>query len=369
MKTTTIVFALLLLLSGCRPKEQPHASLGEMHWGIADSQSVSLFTLANKKGMIVKISNFGATIAEIWVPGKDGQLENVVLGFDSLSGYMGEHPYFGSLVGRYGNRIARGKFTLEDTTFTLAVNNGLNHLHGGLKGFNRQVFTVDTAYAAGDSAVLAMSFLSRNGEEGYPGNLRVHISYVLNDQNEIRISYAAETDKTTVLNLTNHSYFNLTAGRENILNHELVLYADSITPTDSTLIPTGVLAPVTGTPFDFTTAHRIGERIGQVPGGYDINYKLRNSTGMFVKAAEVYEPLSGRVLEAFTTEPGVQFYSGNFLDGSLAGFNGVVYEKHFGFCLETQHFPDSPNQPNFPSVVLKPGETYRQLTVYRFSTR
>jgi aldose 1-epimerase len=192
---------------------------------------------------------------------------------------------------------------------------------------------------------------------------------VLTDQNEIKIGYEAETDKATVLNLTNHSYFNLTSGKENILNHELVLFADSITPTDSTLIPTGVLAAVAGTPFDFTAAHRIGERIGQVPGGYDINYKLRNTTGTFVKAAEVYEPVSGRLLEVFTTEPGVQFYSGNFLDGSITGFKGVRYEKHFGFCLETQHYPDSPNQPAFPNVVLKPGETYRQLTVYKFSIR
>jgi aldose 1-epimerase len=369
MKTTTFGCLVLLIMLGCKPKELPTASLGEMNWGVADSQSVTLFTLANKEGMIVKISNFGATLSQIWVPAKDGQLENVVLGFDSLSDYQGDHPYFGSLVGRYGNRIAKGKFTLDGVEYSLAVNNGVNHLHGGLKGFNRQVFTVDTAFVAGDSVVIAMSYLSPDSSEGYPGNLSVNVRYVLTDKNEIKIWYRAETDKTTVLNLTNHSYFNLTGGRENILNHEVVLFADSITPTDSTLIPTGILAPVAGTQFDFTVAHKIGERIEQVPGGYDINYKLRNNTGTLVQAAEVFEPTSGRVLEAFTTEPGVQFYSGNFLDGSLTGFNGVKYLQHYGFCLETQHFPDSPNQPAFPSVVLRPGETYRQLTVYRFSVR
>jgi len=369
MKTTTVLTALLVLVTSCKPKELPNASLGVMNWGIAESQPVSLFTLANKEGMIVKVSNYGGVISQIWVPDKDGQLENVVLGFDSLAGYQGEHPYFGSLVGRYGNRIAKGRFTLDGVEYTLAVNNGVNHLHGGLKGFNRQVFKVDTAFVAGDSVILDMSYLSPDSSEGYPGNLRVNVRYVLTGQNEIKIWYQAETDKATVLNLTNHSYFNLTAARESILDHELLLLADSITPTDSTLIPTGSLAPVTGTPFDFTMAHKIGERIGQVPGGYDINFKLRNTTGVFVKAAEVHEPKSGRVLEAFTTEPGVQFYTGNFLDGTITGFNGVTYNRHYGFCLETQHFPDSPNQPAFPSVVLKPGETYRQLTVYRFSVR
>jgi aldose 1-epimerase len=369
MKTSTVLLALLILFSGCKSGKNSQTTLATLQWGQADGLPVHLYTLANKQGMVVKISDFGATITQIWVPDKKGLLENVVLGFDSLSGYQGDHPYFGALVGRYGNRIAKGTFTLNDTVYTLAVNNGVNHLHGGLKGFNKHVFSVDTAYAAADSVVLAMSYLSADKEEGYPGNLKVQVQYVLTENNEIKISYKAETDKPTVLNLTNHSYFNLTSGREDILNHQLVLFADSITPTDSTLIPTGILAPVSGTPFDFTTAHAIGERISQVPGGYDINYKLRNTNGTYVKAAEVYEPKSGRVLEAFTTEPGVQFYSGNFLNGTLTGFNGVVYKQHFGFCLETQHFPDSPNQAAFPTVVLKPGETYRQLTVYKFSIR
>jgi aldose 1-epimerase len=370
MKSRIIGFTFyLLVMAGCSPSPNASTSLNETIWGQEGDRVVYLYTLANRNGMKVKISNFGGIITSVVVPDKNGIMENVVLGFDSLKSYQGGHPYFGSLVGRYGNRIAGGKFVLQDTTYTLAANNGVNHLHGGLKGFDKQVFRVDTAYANADSAVLNLSYLSIDGEEGYPGNLTVKVSYVLTGNNEVKIWYEAETDRPTVLNLTNHSYFNLTAGKENILNHELVLMADSVTPTDSTLIPTGILTPVSGTAFDFTSAHKIGERIDQVPGGYDINYKLRNKTGEYVQAAEVFDPFSGRVLEAFTTEPGIQFYTGNFLDGSLTGINGVVYQKHYGFCLEAQHFPDSPNKPQFPTVVLRPGEKYRQLTVYRFSVR
>jgi aldose 1-epimerase len=363
-----IVF-FLLVMAGCKPTPNASTSLNEKIWGREGDKTVFLYTLTNKNGMEVKISNFGGIITSVTVPDKNGIMENVVLGFDSLKSYLAGHPYFGSLVGRYGNRIAKGKFVLNDTTYTLAVNNGENHLHGGLKGFDKQVFRLDTAYSTQDSVVLALSYLSTHMEEGYPGNLLVKVWYVLNSNNEIKILYEAETDRPTVLNLTNHSYFNLTGGKENILNHELVLMADFITPTDSTLIPTGILAPIGGTAFDFTSAHPIGERIDQVPGGYDVNYKLRNKTGEYVQAAEVFEPTSGRVLEAFTTEPGIQFYTGNFLDGSLAGFKGVVYQQHYGFCLEAQHFPDSPNKSQFPTVVLNPGEKYRQLTLYRFSVR
>jgi len=370
MKATTIGLAVLILVvSGCKPKQESATSLNEMIWGQEGDRVINLYTLTNKNGMEVKITNFGGIITSVKVPDKNGAIENVVLGFDSLKTYQAGHPYFGSLVGRYGNRIAKGKFVLNDTTYTLAVNNGENHLHGGIKGFDKQVFSLDTAYSSRDSVVLALSYLSKDMEEGYPGNLMVKVRYVLTGNNEIKIGYEAETDKTTVLNLTNHSYFNLTGCRENVLNHEVVLLADSITPTDTTLIPTGVLAPVAGTPFDFTSAHAIGERIAEVPGGYDINYKLRNSSGHLVKATEVYEPVSGRVLETFTTQPGIQLYTGNFLDGSLTGFDRVRYEKYYGFCLETQHFPDSPNKPLFPTTVLRPGERYRHLTVYRFSVR
>jgi aldose 1-epimerase len=370
MKTAAVFFfALILIVSGCKPKNDKVSPISEISWGIDGGKAVKLFTLTNKNGMEVKIMNFGAVINSIVVPDRNGKMENIVLGFDSLKSYQGTHPYFGSLVGRYGNRIALGKFSLNGNTYNLAVNNGVNHLHGGIKGFNKQVFLVDTTYSAGDSSVISLSYLSADMEEGYPGNLKVKVNYVLTNKNEIRIEYEAETDKPTVLNLTNHSYFNLTGCKENILNHELVLMADSITPTDTTLIPTGILTPVAGTPFDFTVAHKIGERIDQVPGGYDINYKLRNKTGELVQAAEVFEPVSGRVLQAYTTEPGVQFYTGNFLDGSLTGFNGVRYQKHFGFCLEAQHFPDSPNKPQFPTVVLNPGQKYKQLTVYKFSVK
>jgi aldose 1-epimerase len=370
MKAITIVlFALIFVNSGCKQKEIQDSPIGEITWGMEGDNVIKLFTLTNKNGMEVKISNFGAVINSIVVPDRNGKMENVVLGFDSLPAYQGAHPYFGSLVGRYGNRIALGKFSLDGNTYTLAVNNGINHLHGGIKGFNKQVFEIDTAYSTPDSSVISLSYLSPDMEEGYPGNLKVSVNYILTNNNEIKIAYEAETDKPTVLNLTNHSYFNLTACKENILNHELVLLADSITPTDSTLIPTGILAPVAGTPFDFTVERKIGERIDQVPGGYDLNYKLRNKTGQLVQAAEVYEPASGRVLQAFTTEPGVQFYTGNFLEGDLTGFNGARYQKHYGFCLEAQHFPDSPNKPQFPSVVLNPGEKYTQLTVYKFSVK
>jgi len=368
----TVIFGLTLILlaiSGCKQKQETASSVNEMIWGQEGDRVVNLYTLTNKNGMEVKITNFGGIITLVTVPDRNGVMENVVLGFDNLNSYQGVHPYFGSLVGRYGNRIANGKFVLNDTTYTLAVNNGVNHLHGGLRGFDKQVFHVDTSFSTMDSVVLALSYLSPDMEEGYPGNLTVKVNYVLTSGNEIKIWYEAQTDKPTVLNLTNHSYFNLTSCKENVLNHEVVLMSDSITPTDTTLIPTGLLAPVAGTAFDFTSAHKIGERIGEVPGGYDINYKLRNITGQLVQAAEVYEPVSGRVLQAYTTEPGVQFYTGNFLDGSLTGFNGVKYEKNFGFCLEAQHFPDSPNKPQFPTVVLDPGSTYRQLTVYKFSVR
>jgi aldose 1-epimerase len=369
MKFPAICLAACFLILSCKPKQAEVSPVSEINWGNDGGKTVKLFTLTNKNGMEVKITNFGAVINSVVVPDRNGKMENIVLGFDSLKSYQGAHPYFGSLVGRYGNRIALGKFSLNGNNYTLAVNNGVNHLHGGIKGFNKQVFRIDTVYSTADSSVVSLSYLSPDMEEGYPGNLKVKVNYVLTNNNEIKIEYEAETDKPTVLNVTNHSYFNLTGCKEDILNHELVLMADSITPTDTTLIPTGVLAPVAGTPFDFTVAHKIGERIDQVPGGYDINYKLRNKTGELVQAAEVYEPVSGRVLQAFTTEPGVQFYTGNFLDGTLTGFNGTKYLQHYGLCLEAQHFPDSPNKPQFPSVVLNPGQKYTQLTVYKFSVK
>jgi aldose 1-epimerase len=360
---------LLFIFAGCRQKQESTTSIEDKIWGQSGDQGVRLITMTNKNGMKVEITNFGGIITSIVVPDKNGNLENVVLGFDSLKNYQGEHPYFGSLVGRYANRIGGARFTLNGTMYNLKANNGVNALHGGLNGFNKKVFAIDTIYSTIDSSILVLSCKSPDMEEGYPGNLVARVTYILTGDNEIRIGYEAETDKPTVINLTNHSYFNLTGCKGNILNHELVLLSDSITPTDSTLIPTGILTPVAGTAFDFNTAHKIGERMDKVPGGYDINFKLRNNSGELVEAAEVYEPVSGRMLQAYTTEPGIQFYTGNFLDGSLMGHNGTRYEKNYGLCLEAQHFPDSPNKPQFPSVVLKPGEKYRQLTIYKFSIK
>ena len=366
IKVATLLISILFLAACAKKEDKP--SIKKDTWGQADGKEISLYTLTNKNGMVVKITNWGSRVTSIIVPDKNGKFENVVLGFDSLKSYIGENPHFGSIVGRFGNRIAKGKFSLNGAEYNLAINNGPNSLHGGIKGFDRHVWDASEISSA-DSVGLALTYVSKDMEEGYPGTLTLKVTYMLTNNNEIKISYDAVTDKSTVLNVTNHSYFNLTGAKENILNHELTLFADSITPTDSTLIPTGIIAPIAGTDFDFTSAHKIGERIEKVPGGYDINYKLRKQNNELSLAAEVYEPNSGRLLQTYTTEPGVQFYSGNFLDGSLTGIGGAKYDKHFGLCLETQHFPDSPNQPNFPSVVLNPGNNYTQLTIYKFSIR
>jgi aldose 1-epimerase len=367
------IIGLLLILGlvavSCKPKADMVDPITDIIWEENDSIDIRLITLKNKNGMEISITNYGGILTYVAVPDKSGEIGNVVLGFDNLDQYRLQHPYFGSTIGRFGNRIGGAKFILNDTTYQLTANDGLNTLHGGPQGFGRQVFNIDTVYSAGDSMVVALSRISRDMEEGYPGNLQTKVTYVLSADNAIKIYYEAETDEPTVLNLTNHSYFNLTGGKESILQHELVLFADSVTPTDELLIPTGDLAPVAGTPFDFTSAHKIGERIAEVPGGYDINYQLRNNAGEFIQAAEVYEPTSGRVMQAYTTEPGVQFYSGNFLNGQFIGHQGIKYDQYFGFCIEMQHFPDSPNKPQFPSTLLLPGEKYTQVTVYKFSVR
>lgn len=370
MKITTFCFsAIILILSGCKPKQETASAVKDMIWGESGGKVIKLFTLTNKNGMTIKITNYGGTLTYVSVPDKNGTFENVVLGFDSLKQYMGNHPNFGTIVGRYANRIGGARFVLDGITYNLTPNDGVNTLHGGLNGFQKHVFNIDTTYSTLDSSVVVFSYASADMEEGFPGLLNMQVKYVLTGNNEIMIAYEAETDKPTVVNLTNHSYFNLTACKESILNHELTLVSDSITPTDSTLIPTGVLSAVAGTPFDFNTPHKIGERIDQVPGGYDINYKLRKQGNELALAAEVYDPVSGRLMQTYTTEPGIQFYSGNFLNGIFTGYNGIQYTIHYGLCLETQHFPDSPNKPQFPSVVLRPGEKYRHLTVYKFSTR
>jgi aldose 1-epimerase len=343
-------------------------------WGKTPSgDHVQLYTLTNSAGARARIATYGGVIVSLEVPDKSGKLGDVVLGFDSLQGYLAENPYFGALIGRYGNRIAKGRFTLDGQTYALAVNNGPNALHGGLQGFNRRVWTA-APFDTADGLGLALTYVSADGEEGYPGTLSAQVRYSWTDQNTLRIEYAATTDAPTVKNLTNHSYFNLEdAGRTDILGHEMQIFAGHYTPVDATLIPTGEIAPVEGTPFDFRRPTKIGARIDQKDeqigfgGGYDHNHVLSRRTKDDLElAVRVHEPTTGRTMEVWTTEPGVQFYTGNFLDGTLTGKDGVIYKKRAAFCLETQRYPDSPNQKAFPSTVLRPGETYRSQTEYRF---
>nr|WP_246000632.1 aldose epimerase family protein [Pontibacter diazotrophicus] len=338
-----------------------------------EGEEATLYTLTNAQGMQVQITNYGATITSLLTPDREGELGDVVLGFDSLAGYHSPEyvksgPYFGAIVGRYGNRIAQGRFTLNGEEYQLATNNGEHHLHGGDKGFDKVMWEAEPL--PGQNA-LRLTYVSPDGEEGYPGTLTSTVTYTLTDDNEIRIDYQATTDKATPVNLTNHSYFNLAAGEaEDALEHVVTLNADKYTVVDESLIPTGELRDVEGTVMDFREPQTIGARVNQVEGGgYDHNYVLNGAEGELTKAATVYEPTSGRVMEVFTTEPGIQFYSGNFLDGTITGSGNQTYKKHYGFALETQHFPDSPNQPDFPSTTLEPGETYESTTVYKFSVR
>jgi aldose 1-epimerase len=341
----------------------------------AAGAAVQLYTLQNAQGAQATITNYGGILTSMLVPDKNGKLGEVVLGFESLTGYTDavytkEMPFFGALIGRYGNRIRLGKFSLDGQEYTLPINNAPNSLHGGPEGFHVRVWEAQPGTSA-DGQTLTLTYQSQDGEEGFPGNLHVTVVYTLTEANGLRIEYTATTDQPTVLNLTNHSYFNLNYRHDDtILGHELTLHADRYTPVDDTQIPTGELKPVQGTPFDFTTPHAIGERIAQVPGGYDHNWVLADElrTGAEL-AAVVYEPVSGRTMEVHTDQPGVQFYAGNFLNGSLTGTGGVNYGKNYGFALETQHFPDSPNQPSFPSTVLRPGQTFRSTTEYRFGVK
>ncbi len=336
---------------------------------LPDGSQVELFTLTNSHGLKARIMNYGATVISLDVPDRNGQRGDIVLGHDSLEGYLSpaQNPYFGSIVGRYGNRIARGRFILDGVEYQLATNIGPNHLHGGLKGFDKVLWTSEPVQEEGAVGV-KLRYLSPDGEEGYPGNLTVTVIYWLTDEDELKIAYEAESDKPTPVNLTHHSYFNLAGqGQGDVLGHELMLNADYFTPVDEELIPTGEIRPVAGTPWDFTKPKPIGAEIAAVPGGYDHNFVLRGETGTLKLAARVHEPSTGRVMEIYTTEPGVQFYSGNFLDGTITGKGGKVYQKHFGFCLETQHFPDSPNHPHFPSTILRPGQKYTSLTIHKFS--
>ncbi len=379
----SIAFFLVLLNIGysCTPSNTTvdntmTPSLSQSSFGTTPTgDSVTLYTLTNRQGVEARIMNFGGVVVSLKVPDRNDSLADVVLGFDELEPYLESAPYFGAIVGRYGNRIANGKFTLDGTEYNLAQNNGPNHLHGGLKGFDKVLWQAKPVEA--DSSVgLILNYRSADGEEGYPGALSVTVEYILTNNNELRIEYEATTDAPTVVNLTNHSYFNLAGQNQGpILDHEMMINADRFVPIDSTSIPLGPLASVEETPMDFNQPTKIGERINNdhpqlVNGtGYDHCWVLNKSGDELSQAAVVHEPTSGRVMEVFTTEPGVQFYSGNFLDGSLPGKEGAVYGRRTGFCLETQHFPDSPNQSDYPSTELRPGEKYQTTTVYKFSVR
>ncbi|MFM7846644.1 MAG: aldose epimerase family protein [Planctomycetota bacterium] len=350
---------------------KPAMSITRTDFGkTAEGQAISLYTLTNAQGLVLKMMNYGATVVSLETPDRDGKLANINVGFPSLDGYLQRHPYFGSTVGRYGNRIAKGKFKLDDKEFELATNNDVNHLHGGKKGFDALVWEAAEVKSA-DGVGLKFQLTSADGDEGYPGQLAVTVTYTLTNSNELRIDYLATTDKPTVINLTNHNYWNLAGvGSGTILEHELTLAADKYLPIDATSIPTGELADVAGTVFDFTKPHAIGERIAELKKephttkGYDHCFVLRGQDGKLAMAAKVKDPKSGRVMEIHTTEPGIQLYCGNFLDGSEGG---AGLPQHAAFCLETQHYPDSPNQASFPTTRLNPGQKYQSTTVHKFS--
>jgi len=340
-----------------------------------DGTQVDLLTLTNVNGLKAQITNYGGIVVSFFAPDRNGNYKDVVLGHDNLDGYLKATPYFGAIVGRYGNRIAKGRFTLDGKEYQLALNNRSNHLHGGLKGFDKVVWKAEPVKTP-DAVGVKLTYLSKNGEEGYPGNLEATVTYWLTDSNALRIDYEATTDMATPVNLTHHGYWSLAGqGEGEVLGHELMLNADHFTPVDSTLIPTGEIRAVRGTPMDFTKPTPIGARIDQddeqlrFGRGYDHNWVLNGKGDGLSLAASVVEPTTGRVMEVWTTEPGVQFYGGNFLNGTITGKDGKVYKHRYGFCLETQHYPDSPNKPQFPSTILRPRETYAQTTEYRFSVR
>jgi len=381
MKKNLAILIAATILFSCKlmPKKEEKENIkpmtGKALYGMIGTDSVFQYTLTNKNGMVVKILNYGGTVTDIITPDKNGKMGDVVLGYDSLEGYLQTgNPYFGCLVGRYGNRIANAKFSLDGKEYTLAANNGPNTLHGGLKGFDKVIWTVKSFNDSG----LQLSYLSKDGEEGYPGNLSVDVVYSLNDDNGLKIEYTAVTDKATPVNLTNHCYFNLSAGVDStILDHVLTINATKYTPVNDQLIPTGVISSMEGLiddPMDeamsFIVPKKIGKDIAKVKGGYDHNWVFQKPENRFDLVASVYHQPSGRYMEVRTTEPGIQFYSGNFLDGTLKNTRGgVKYVQHAALCLETQHFPDSPNQPSFPTTILKPGETYSQTTIYKFGTK
>jgi aldose 1-epimerase len=371
-----VLFSALVVLPACEPQGAPMSqTVATRPFGTTpDGAAVDLFTLTNANGIEVRAMTYGGIILSLRTPDREGVLGDIVLGFDQLQPYLDGTPYFGSIIGRYGNRIGGAQFSLDGETFALEANDGDNHLHGGGIGFDKVVWDGE-AFENEAGVGVVFRYTSPDGEEGYPGNLAVEVTYTLTGEDELIVDYFATTDKPTPVNLTQHSYFNLKdAGASDILGHELTIAADGFTPVDASLIPTGEIAPVEGTPFDFTDPHTIGERIEAdhpqigLGGGYDHNWVLSGTQmdGMTL-AARVHEPTTGRTMEILTTEPGIQFYSGNFLDGTLTGKGGVVYQHRAGFCLETQHYPDSPNKPGFPSTIVRPGDEYRTRTVFRFA--
>ncbi|MBC9796350.1 aldose epimerase family protein [Sinomicrobium weinanense] len=388
MKTSYLSVILLALLAcNTTPKKQAGqkdrekqeekmiATVTREKFGtLPDGKDVSRYTLTNANGIKMKVMTYGGIITSFETPDREGKQGDIVLGFDSLEGYLQEVPYFGAIIGRYGNRIADGKFTLDNTEYTLAQNDGSNHLHGGKKGFDKVLWKASEEKAE-NGVALKLQYKSRDTEEGYPGNLDVTVTYTLTNDDELRVNYKATTDKKTVLNLTQHSYFNLAPESKTILDQELQLNADAFLPVNKTLIPTGELKKVKGTPFDFTAARPIGKDIEKeneqlnFGKGYDHCWVLNGENGEMKQAASLYDPQSGRLMEVYTTEPGIQFYSGNFLDGSLVGKKGKKYDFRSGLCLETQHYPDAPNQPEFPSTILNPGEEYNTTTVFKFSVK
>lgn len=372
---------VLVFLTGCaktsknKGEQMNKEVMKKELWGKVDNKDVYLFTLENKNGMKATITNYGGIMTSLYAPDTNGNFDDILLGFDSLAGYTSNYyvnhcPYFGGLIGRYANRIANGEFKLDGKTYHLPKNDGPNTLHGGTKGFDKVVWDADTL-STPDGPALKLTYLSKDGEQGFPGDLTATVVYTLQNNNELKIHYTATTDKPTVVNLTFHGYFNLSGqGNGNILNEDMMINADKYTPVNSKLIPTGELKDVAGTPFDFRKPMAIGSRIKQTPAdGYDHNFVLNDQNQGIRLAAKVYDPASKRVMEVYTDQPGVQFYTGNFLDGSLTGKDGKVYKKYYAFCLETQHYPDSPNEPKFPSTVLNPGSTYSTTTMYKFTVK
>jgi aldose 1-epimerase len=374
MKILTFILLIVFGLVSCNQNKSKIVIHPEAFNKLLDGKQIKLFTLKNKSGLEITVTNYGGRVVSLNTPDRAGKMEDIVLGYESIDGYLNaDEQYFGASIGRYGNRIAKGSFTLDSIQYHLAINNIPNNLHGGVKGFSSKIW--DTVQKGENE--IELSLISSDMEEGFPGELKVTVNYKLTDDNELSLTYMAETNKPTVINLTNHSYFNLHgAGNGNILDHLLYLNADNYTPVDSTLIPTGKIEPVAGTPFDFTTPVKIGERINDKNQqlayglGYDHNFVLNRTDNKSVKlAASVYDPQSGRFMEIFTNEPGIQFYCGNFLKGKEIGKQNKPYNYRSGFCLETQHFPDSPNHSEFPSVVLRPGENYYSVCIYKFTVK